>query len=116
MLLQVLFLVLDKPELLKPVLKTFLDCGVKGATVLESTGMGRMLSHEVPIFASLRTIFENAGHHNNTIFAVIKDDAKVDRLVEALKAVLGDLEAPGTGIIFTLPVTRVIGLAGDIRA
>ncbi|MGE5552083.1 MAG: hypothetical protein ACM3ZC_16360 [Bacteroidota bacterium] len=112
--MQVLFLVLDKTELLTPVLKTFLDCGVRGATVLHSTGMGRVLAAEVPIFASLRSLVENGRHHNQTIFAVIKDEGKIEGLIDALRKVLGDLDKPGTGIIFTFPITRVIGLAGEV--
>lgn len=112
--MQVLFLVLDKTEMLAPVLKTFLDCGLQGATILQSTGMGRVLSDEVPIFASLRQVMNNGRHHNQTIFTVIKDEEKVDRLIAALDKVLGGFDKPGTGIIFTFPVTRAVGLSDGI--
>ncbi|HHY47658.1 MAG TPA: hypothetical protein GX506_10230 [Firmicutes bacterium] len=111
--MQVLFLVLDKTELLNRILKTFLDCGIRGATVISSTGMGRVLSDEVPLFSDLRAMFQDGRQYNYTIFAVIKDEEKIERLIVALKKVLGDLEKPGTGIMFTVPVTRVIGLAGE---
>lgn len=111
--MQVFFLVLDKTEFLTPVLKTFLDCGVKGATVLQSTGMGRVLSDEVPIFASLRHLVEDGRHHNQTIFAVVKEDGTVDRLIGALEKILGGFDRPGTGIIFAFPISRAVGIGGS---
>ncbi len=32
-----------------------------------------------------------------------------------LQGLLGDLDGPGTGIVFTVPVSRVIGLAPELR-
>lgn len=105
----VLFFVLDKTERLDDVLETFLECGIKGATVINSTGMGRILSGSVPLFADLRSLFEDDRKFNYTIFAVLEDERKIDRLAELLTSVIGDLDEPGTGMLFTVPVGRIIG-------
>lgn len=106
----VLFFVLDKTERLDDVLETFLECGIRGATIMNSTGMARILSSSVPLFASLRSLFEDDRKFNYTIFAVLEDETKVDRLAERIQDIIGDLNEPGTGMMFTVPVGRVIGL------
>lgn len=104
------FLVLNKTEYLDDVLKTLLDCGVRGATILNSTGMGRMLADEVPLFASLGLAFQEDRPYNYTIFAVMNEE-KVDQVIAAIEDCIGDLTEPGTGILMVLPVERIVGLA-----
>jgi len=113
--MQALFLVLNKTEQLDEVLKTLYDCGVRGATIINSTGMGRQLSRHVPIFASFGYIAGGDRPYNYTILAVMKDD-KVPRVIDMLNRLLGDLSRPGTGILFTVPVGTIVGLAPDDSA
>lgn len=112
--MHVLFFVLDKTERLDDVLETFLECGIKGATVVNSTGMARILSRSVPLFADLRSLFEDDRKFNYTIFAVLEDEGKIDKLAELLTDVVGDLQEPGTGMLFTVPVGRIIGFKRGI--
>jgi nitrogen regulatory protein P-II 1 len=76
--------------------------------------MGRMLASEVPIFAGLAALQRRTRPRNQTVFAVIQDEAKVDAALALLQDVCGDLAQPGTGIAFTLPVTRVVGLKPEM--
>ena len=101
---------LNKTDKLNEVLKALLDCDVKGATILNSTGMGRRLAKQVPIFASLGMMLDDGRSYNYTIFAVMRDE-KVDPVIEALVKVLGHLDNPDTAIIFTIPVDRIVGLS-----
>ena len=39
---------------------------------------------------------------------------RVDPAVELLQDVFGDLSSPATGIVFILPVERVVGLAPEL--
>lgn len=110
--MKALFLVLNKTDKLDRVLKTLLDCGVTGATILNSTGMGRRLAREVPIFASLGLILDDGRPYNYTVFAVMNDE-KVNPVIDALVGVIGELNKPDTGIIFTMPVDRVVGLTRE---
>lgn len=111
--MKVLVLILNKVEKLEEVLEGFIEIGVTGATVIDSVGMGHILSEEVPIFAGLRFMFTGAKPHNKIIFSVIKKD-KEEAVVKLLQKILGDLNKPGTGIVFTLPVDRVEGLMPEI--
>jgi nitrogen regulatory protein PII len=109
--LQLLIAVVDE-EKTEEILAGFLELGVTGATVLQSEGMGRLLANEVPIFAGLEPL-RRARPRNHTLFSVM-DDAKVDRVVELVREVCGGLDTPASGIVFTLPVSRVEGLSPEM--
>jgi nitrogen regulatory protein PII len=111
--MKLLVLILNKVEKLEEVLEGFLELGVTGATIIESVGMGQIISEEVPIFAGLRFMFAGAKPHNKTIFSVI-DDEKEKPTIDLLKKILGDLDKPGTGIVFTISLDRVEGLKPEI--
>ena len=49
--MQLLIAVINQEELLDEILAGFLELGITGATVLRSEGMGRLLAHDIPIFA-----------------------------------------------------------------
>jgi nitrogen regulatory protein P-II 1 len=106
-------LVLAKPEKLPDVLQAWQDAEAPEATVLESTGLGRVSEFfgrdDVPLFPSLRALDECRECIHHTVFSVVEDDGMVDRLIAATEGVVGDLSQPNTGIMFVVPVARVIG-------
>lgn len=107
--MKLLVLFLNKVEKLEEVLEGYVEIGITGATVLDSVGMGHILCEEVPIFAGLRFMFAGAKPHNKTIISVIKDE-KEEEAFRVLEKILGDLNKPGTGIVFTFALDRVKGL------
>lgn len=111
---QLLIAVVNREEWLEEVLAGFLELGITGATVLDSEGMGRLLTAEIPIFAGLQTLTSRSRPRNYTVFSVIDDPDKLEDALALLQEVCGNLEGPATGIAFTLPVTRVVGLAGEL--
>ncbi len=108
--MHLLVAVLNAPDTLDSILAGFVELGVRGATVINSEGMGRVLSHDIPIFAGLQTLLDRSGPENRTILTVISTDL-IDSVISLIQEACGDLEKPATGIIFTLPVDRVVGLA-----
>ena len=112
--MQLLIAVINQEEKLEDVLAGFLEIGVTGATVLNSEGMGRLLSSEVPIFAGLHALQARTRPRNQTVFSVIEDDAKVDQALAMLQEVCGSFDHPATGIAFTVPVSRVLGLKPEL--
>lgn len=111
--MHLLVAVINQEEKLDDVLAGFLELGITGATVIQSEGMGRVLSHEIPIFAGLQTLLSRSRPQNQTIFSVM-DSAKVDAAFVLLQEVCGDLANPATGIAFSLPLDRVVGLAPEL--
>lgn len=108
--MKLLVFVLNREELLEEVLEAFVEAGVPGATILDSEGMGRFLTYDVPLFADFREFMKGNRPYNKTIFSVIDKEEKVKKLEELIEKICGSLSDPGTGILFTIPVDYVKGL------
>lgn len=113
--LQLLIAVINEEEKLDALLSGMVELGITGATIINSEGMGRVLSHDVPIFAGLELLALRSRPRNQTIFSVIREDEKVEGVMKLLREVIGDLSDPGTGIAFTVPISRVVGLANELE-
>ncbi len=113
--MQLLIAVINHEEKLDDILAGFIELGVTGATVVASEGMGHVLSQDVPIFAGARSLTARSRPINQTVFSVI-DDAKVEAAIAMIQEVCGTLDAPGAGIVFSVPVTRVVGLAPELES
>ncbi|HEX6940164.1 MAG TPA: hypothetical protein VF158_12190 [Longimicrobiales bacterium] len=112
--MQLLVAVINESEKLDEILSGFLELGITGATIINSEGMGRVLTHDIPIFAGLQTLIARSRPQNQTIFSVIKEEEKVAGALALLQEICGNLNDPATGIAFTVPVTRVVGLAPEL--
>jgi nitrogen regulatory protein PII len=111
---QLLIAVINQQEKLDEILSGLVELGVTGATILNSEGMGRVLTHEIPIFAGLAALASRSRPQNQTLFSVIREDDKVDAVIALLQEVCGDFDDPATGIVFTVPVSRVVGLKPEM--
>ena len=107
--MQLLIAVINHEEQVDDILAGFIELGITGATVIESTGMGRVLSADVPIFAGLRSLGADSRPGNRTILCVA-DEAKVEAALGLVERICGELSSPGRGIAFVLPISRVVGL------
>ncbi len=109
--MQVFVFVLNRTEHLEHLLQEFTDHGLKGATVLDSRGMARILhtEDEMPIFYGLRAILEPERRISKTIFCVM-EDSQVEIARKIVNDVTGGLDYPDSGIMFALPVTFTEGL------
>lgn len=114
--MELLIAVINQEDRIDDILSGFLELGITGATIIDSEGMGRVLSQDIPIFAGLQTLVARARPRNQTLFSVIDTAEKVDGALALLREICGDLESPATGIAFTIPVNRVVGLAPELGA
>lgn len=112
--MNVLFVVLNDPDYLEDVLDKFVEIGVKGATILDSQGMGSAITNSgqrnEPFFGSIRNYISNSRPYNKTIFTVIEDDEILETAIKETKKILGDINKPGVGMMFTLPVGNIYGM------
>ena len=113
--MELLVCVVNRDEKLEEVLSGFLELGVTGATVIHSEGMGRVLSQEVPVFAGLQTLMSRSRPQNTTILSVIESTEAMEQAIALVQRVCGDFDEPSTGIVFTVPLNRVIGLAPELE-
>ena len=105
-----IILVLDDPNQLDAVLQAWEEMGVRGAAIMESTGINRRWNRVIPmryLFQTSKTIEE--GHL--TLFAIVATQALVDASLAAVESVTGDLDQPPTGIFAAFPLTMAKGIA-----
>ena len=108
--MKLIVFVLNKEELLEEVLEAFVEAGIAGATILDSEGIGRFLTYEVPLFADFKEFMKGNKPYNKTIFSLIEKEDKIKKLEKLIEKICGDLSGPGTGILFTIPVDYAKGL------
>lgn len=110
-----LVFVLDNLEQCTDVLDAWDEAGVSGVTILESTGLDRIrrsrgMRDDYPLLPSLRSLLTGQEMHHRTLFSVVDDEAVLERAIAATRRVVGDLAQPHTGLLFVVPVSRVLGL------
>lgn len=101
-----LFVVLENEDLLDEMITGWLDMGISGATVIETTGALQLISQHVPIFAGLRSLTSGGSRHNKTIFAVIENQELIDLAVGFIENLCRQKGQPRQGVYFVTPVTR----------
>lgn len=106
-------LVVDDVENCPAVLDAWEKIGVLGVTILASTGLGRVrkagLRDDMPLLPNLRDLFEQEEIQHRTLFSVVETQEMVDRMVQQVEQIIGDLDDPHTGFMFVMPVSQVYG-------
>ncbi len=105
--------VLDDPNQLDKLLVSWEKVGIRGATIIESTGWqrrrmkNRLLGARFD-FASLA----GSGRQENhiTLFVVVENRSIVEKCLEATEVIVGNLDEPNTGILTAWPLEIVKGL------
>jgi nitrogen regulatory protein PII len=113
--MDLLVCVVNDESNLNTLLEGFVELGVTGATVLPSQGMGRRLGGVLPATGALQAMLSAARPENTTVFSVIESQEKLDAAIALAQRVCGDLNAAGTGIVFTVPIERAVGLAPPLE-
>jgi nitrogen regulatory protein P-II 1 len=118
--MKMILFVLNDPTRLLDLMKAWEQAGVSGATVLSSTGMGRIhqsiaLRDDLPLMPSVSDFFVQSEDLSRTIFTIIRDDL-VEAIIKVTGDIVGDLDQPGKGILIVLPVDSVHGLIEYGRA
>lgn len=110
--MKLLIIVLNKVECLDKLLASLGKKGIPGATILDSRGMAQELGEhdELRFMGSLRLLLNPAHKENKTIFIVVPEE-KVKTVSDIVNKVTGGLDKPDTGILFTLPIDYVEGMA-----
>lgn len=87
-----------------------------GATTIDSQGMGKvLLDHNIniPMLASVRKLIDGRKPYNKTVFSVIYDKEKLDKVVEKINKELDYFNEPGIGFMFVVPVVECYGSKPD---
>jgi len=105
-----LVLILNDDDRVDEVLLTMSNLGIRGATLIDSAGMGAILRAKFPFMPDMKDLVQNKRLDNKTILTVINDNKLLRQAVDLLRTQL-NLDNPGTGIMFVVPVSEVYGTA-----
>lgn len=96
------------------VLDAWEENGVPGVTILEGTGLGGVRQvpewEEIPLIPSLLDFMRGREQQNRIFFTVVEGETMVDHIIQITQDIVGDLDGDNNGILFVLPVSRVVGL------
>ena len=104
--------ILKQTQPLSDIMVGFANTGITGSTVINGTGMGRVLMQAkaaLQLSDQINKVITDLESSNHIILTVIKDKNTLDRAIEIVKSFCGDLCEPGKGILFALPLEVVEG-------
>ena len=81
---KLLVLILYMEEFIYHILEYFLEEGIEGATILDSSGMGKYISN-IPLFATFIGFMNEQKNHSNTILATIPADRE-DEIIRGIES------------------------------
>jgi len=100
--MKALFVVLYIEDFFYNILEFFIEEGIEGATVFESSGMGEYISN-IPLFASFIGFMNENKNQSKTIMALVPDE-RLGHLIEGIEAITGDLDKKEGAMIFAIDV------------
>ena len=108
--IQALFIIIDDTEKLEQVLEVLLECEIRGATIMETQGMAKVLSAPYSHFFGLQDLATQEHQHNRAIFAISSIRKRSNRQWRKLSTMFNNFEEACTGMMFVLPVSKAVGL------
>ncbi len=113
--MHLLIAVINNEELLDQLITGWLDMGITGATVVETTDLLQLISHHIPIFAGFRSLTSGGMIHNKTLFTAIDKQETLDKAVAYLEMICARTGKPHQGVYFITPLTAFgrLGLEVD---
>jgi len=111
-----LLFVLDDPNHLDAILTSWADIGVRGVTIMESTGWQRRRIQSGLLGARFDFAALAGGarlENHMTLFVVVENRRIVQDALEAAEAIVGNLDLPNTGILVAWPIEIIKGLPAE---
>jgi hypothetical protein len=96
--------VINNESLIDELITGWLDIGITGATVMETTDFIQLISTHIPIFAGFRTLTGGGILHNKTLFTAIEDEALLDEAISFLETICAETGKPHQGVYFVTPL------------
>lgn len=113
--MDLLVYIMNKVEFLDQLLEDFSKEEDFRATVVDCQGMARLLmDKDNDVLLSLRNLLNDSKVNNKMIFMALKHE-RVEKAIEIIENLVGDLDSPDTGIVFTLPISFIKGNAARVH-
>ena len=85
--------------------------GFTGGTLTDSVGMKHAIPKaiDIPLVASLHSLFRDEGEINKTLMCVVENQDQVNQLMDLIEESIGNLHNPNTGLAFSFEIDKVRG-------
>jgi hypothetical protein len=105
----IVMLVLDDNDHLDQVLDAWIAEGIKGATIIESSGLFR---RRIPSVYMRYTYGDNQTleQENTTLFSIVEKEEDITKCLNSVEKIVGDLNKPNTGVFCAWPLYIAKGL------
>lgn len=109
--MKILMLILKHVEDANTIIHELADAGVRGGTILDGTGMANALldMEDLPMFGMLRHLLDSDEKEKSKVMMFVLEDEEVVKARKIIRKIIGDLNKPNTGIMFSIPVEDVEG-------
>ena len=108
--MKLLYVVLYIEDFLYDILEFFIEMGIEGTTIIESSGMGEYISN-VPMFAEFIGIKKENKNRSKTLMTLVPEE-KLDDIIEGIEDITGDLDKKQGAMII---VTDISYFKGTMR-
>jgi len=109
MKLKLLVCFINRRSLLDKILARLIDLGVGGATVIDSTGIGRSKVEDIILFEGFKDVLRSSERDHYTVLCVIKS-VKANMIAQSLTELYDNFEQSGIGFFFTVDVNKAWGI------
>lgn len=118
-MLTLIIVILHNVDLLPELLEAWKQAGIPGVTLLPSTGGFHAVSQlQRGGLASLLNLVDQANPQQRLLLSVVDNENTLAVAISEAERVVGGFDRPHSGILFTLPVGKALGLQkwGDTRS
>lgn len=106
-----LVVILHNISQLPKLLDAWHEIDVPGVTVLKSAGGHRARNRLQQVgLGAIGELFAADDVRSKTVLSVIEDEDLLERAIVEAERVIGDFYQPGSGLLFVMPVSRVVGI------
>ena len=106
-----LVVILHTASQLPKLLDAWHTINVPGITILDSAGGHRTRNWLQQVgLGAISELFTSDDVRSKTLLSVIEDDNLLEQAITEAERVIVDFYQPGSGLLFVLPVSRVIGI------
>ena len=105
--MKLMLLVLYFDDFLYHIMEYFIQEGIEGATIIDSSGMGEYIS-SIPLFATFIGFMNEKKNHSKTIMVLIPENKEAD-IVAGIEQITGDLDKKEGAMILTTDISMYKG-------
>ncbi len=110
--MQLLVVILKRESRMKKVVQALAREGIRGGTIIEGVGMAESLvqMQDLPVFGTLKRMLSVEEMETSHVMLFALKDNELSRTTSLIKEVIGDFNAPNTGIMFAIPISYIEGI------